>query len=285
MTLHDYSLVCATKRLIRRGAPCAGPGVRRCAACAAAQYGTLAGPPIAALAAISGRVRRRAADLLLPVSEHVARRCGLPGGPTPWEVIPNFLVDPGPIGAGVLPADLPDEPFMLYVGDLTADKGVDTLLRAHSDMKPSLPLVLIGRLLDATVPPSAAGVHAFGPLPHDTVLATWQRAAIGVAPSITPETFGLAALEAMRAGTPVVATRTGGLPEVVGDDSGILVAPGSAAELRGALERLAGDPALRERLSTGARARAERFSAAAVLPRVEAAYARAVDHRRERDAR
>ncbi len=236
------------------------------------------------LAAASGRVRRRAADRFLPVSEHVARRCGLPGGPTPWEVIPNFLVDPVPAGAGVLPAGLPDGPFMLYVGDLTADKGWtagpgafghEAVVAARPDR----------RRLDATVPPPAAGVHVLGPLPHDAVLATWQQAAIGVAPSITPETFGLAALEALRAGTPVVGTRAGGLPEVVGDDSGILVAPGSAAELRGALERLAGDTALHARLAAGARARAERFSAAAVLPRVEAAYARAVDHRRGRDAR
>lgn len=280
VSLHDYSLVCANKRLINAGSPCAGPAALKCARCAAAQYGAISGPPIAALTRLSGSWRRRAADRFLPVSEHVADRCGLRGGRTPFEVVPNFLVDPVGAAATPAPAGLPDGDFMMFAGDLTEDKGFRVLLDAHRALQPSLPLVLIGRRLDEASKREHPGVTAMGPLPHGEVLAAWNRAAIAVVPSITPETFGLAALEALRAGTPVVAARSGGLPEVVVDgESGLLVTPGDSEALRAALQRLVDDPHLRERLGRGATARAERFSASVVLPRVESAYARAIEHR------
>ncbi len=66
-----------------------------------------------------------------------------------------------------------------------------------------------------------------------------------------------AVLEAMAAGRPVVATRVGGVPEVVVDgETGLLVPPGDVPALRAALVRLAGDPALRARLGTAGRRRA-----------------------------
>lgn len=286
VSLHDYGLVCANKRLIHRGAPCGGPGPRRCLDCATDQYGTLTGPPVALLTAVSGRAQRRAADLFLPVSHEVAARCGLIGGTTPYEVIPNFLLHAPPHAAADDPrlGDLPGGEFILYVGDLTADKGVDVLLEAHAGMSTPVPLVLIGRPLDRGLARPRASVTALGSLPHRAVLAAWRRCAVGVLPSVTPETFGLSALEAMAAGAPVVASRAGGLPDLVADgESGMLVAPGDVRGLRDALERLAADPGLRGRLAAGARARARRFSAATVLPRFEAAYARALAARRSRE--
>jgi glycosyltransferase involved in cell wall biosynthesis len=120
-----------------------------------------------------------------------------------------------------------------------------------------------------------------GLLRHDALLAAWRRAAIGVVPSIWPDPFPTVALEAMAAGTAVVVSRIGGLPEAVLDgESGLLVTPGDAGELAGAFDRLIRDPALRERLGAGARVRVEAFSAPAVVPRYEAAYERALASRR-----
>ncbi len=286
VTLHDYSLICANKRLIRRGEPCGGPGPGRCVACAAGQYGPLAGPPIALLTALSGRARRRAADLFLPVSQEVARRCGLAGGSADYEVIPNFLAEAPDIAAPDDPVlrDLPDGDFILYVGDVTVDKGVGTLLAAHAEMSAPPPLVLIGRPLDPQLVHPRNSVTAIGQVPHSSVLRAWERCAVAVAPSITPETFGLAALEAMAAAAPVVASRSGGLPEIVTDgESGLLVTPGSVTELRAALERITGDDALRARLVAGAQTRSRQFSAASVVPRVEAAYERALASRSRRE--
>lgn len=278
-SLHDYSLVCANKRLVRRHAPCQGPGLARCVVCASAQYGLLAGAPVALLTRGGARAQRRAVDRFLPVSHEVAARCGLPAMGVPYEVVPNFLLDGPATANGAHPAlgALPAGDVLLYVGDLTRDKGVGTLLEAHAALPERPPLVLIGRPVDPELARARENVTVLGPLPHAAVLAAWQRCAVAVVPSITPETFGLVALEAMAAGRPVVASRAGGLPEVVTDgESGLLVAAGDPHALRDALERLLADGALRRRLGEGAARRARAFTPQAILPRVEGAYERAL---------
>ena len=88
------------------------------------------------------------------------------------------------------------------------------------------------------------------------------------------EGFGLAALEAMAAARPVIATRVGSLPEVVSDEAtGLLIAPGSAEELARALIRLAHDARLRQEMGERARNRArEEFSLEAMVERTLAVY-------------
>lgn len=95
------------------------------------------------------------------------------------------------------------------------------------------------------------------------------------------ESFGLAALEAMACGAPVVASRVGGLPEVVEHRvSGYLYAPGSIEEMAAAGIALLTDDAHHAEVVEAARRRAvERFSAAAVVPRYEAIYDRMLNGR------
>jgi len=90
------------------------------------------------------------------------------------------------------------------------------------------------------------------------------------------ESFGLAALEAMSCGAPVVASNAGGIPEVVQDGvSGYLLPVGAIEEMAQAGIRVLTDDALRKRLSTQARAIAvERFSTQSIVPRYEALYER-----------
>ena len=279
--LHDGSLVCATKRLIYDGAPCPGPEPARCRSCAADHYGRASGPAIARLVRRSSARRRAAADRLLPISAYIAQVTGLAGGGTPYEVLPNFVPDRAP-ATGTLP--LPDEPFLLCAGDQAIDKGVGVLLDAYARLEDPPPLVLLGRTVDidpATLPP---GVLALGPVPHEEVLAAWDRAMLAIVPSVLPEAFGLVALEAMRAGRPVVASRAGGLAEVVDERSGLLVPPGDPIALAGALSALLADPGRRATLGAGAAERARAFSAGAILPRLEAAYEAALQHRAHRRA-
>jgi glycosyltransferase involved in cell wall biosynthesis len=95
------------------------------------------------------------------------------------------------------------------------------------------------------------------------------------------ESFGLAALEAMSCGLPVVGSSTGGLPEVVEDgQTGFLASPGDVDAMGEAALRVLSDGPLRARLSGAARDRAVRlFRAEEVLLRWEALYARVVGAR------
>jgi len=84
----------------------------------------------------------------------------------------------------------------------------------------------------------------------------------------------VALLEAMSMGLPAVATRVGGVPEVLAENTeGLVVPPGDAVALAEALARLLGDRALRERLGQAARARVERsFASEAICSRYQALY-------------
>ncbi len=105
-------------------------------------------------------------------------------------------------------------------------------------------------------------VRFAGNVPHDHLPEIFTRAAVVVMPSAY-ETFPLVALEAMACGLPVVATRVGGLPEIIQDGTdGRLVPPGDAAALADAVEPLLADRDLAARIGTAARrAVVERFSA------------------------
>ena len=98
-----------------------------------------------------------------------------------------------------------------------------------------------------------------GPVAHERMPAALAALDVFVMPSLVPEAFGVAAVEAAASGLPVVASAVGGLPEVVQDGaSGLLVPAGDAGALAAALGQLAGDQALRERLGANGRAFAVR---------------------------
>ena len=104
-------------------------------------------------------------------------------------------------------------------------------------------------------------------------MAAWRRCSIAVAPSAWPEPFGVVVLEAMAAGRPVIASRIGGLPDMVIDgETGVLIPPDDPAALRAALERLLADRDLREQLGQAGQRRVEQFRAGAVIPRIEQVY-------------
>jgi glycosyltransferase involved in cell wall biosynthesis len=175
-------------------------------------------------------------------------------------VIPNGVQIPEQVGPPVEP------PEVLYVGRLSPEKNVDTLIEALGDL--NLVVAGDGPLRDL-VP------NALGAVPHAEVGRLLERASVVVAPS-EREGFGLAAAEAMAFGRPVVAAAGGGLLELVSDgETGLLVPPRDAEALRAAVERLLADAELRERLGQAARARArERFGWDAVIERTLDVYRR-----------
>jgi glycosyltransferase involved in cell wall biosynthesis len=281
LSLHDYSLVCATKRFFYRGGVCAGPGPRKCLAHAVEHYGAAKGTMIAAGVGVSAPWLRRRVDMFLPVSAAVRDLSGVAG--ERHRIVPNFIgeLPPAPPTGDPRLGALPEEPFLMYFGDVAEDKGVRLLVDAYAGLDSPPPLVLIGRPIDAM--PRLPGVHALGPLPHALAIEALRRSLFAVAPSLLPESFGIVALEAAAAGKPAIASDVGGLSDIVADgETGLLVPPGDADALKAALRRLCDDAALRERMGEAARARAELFSPDAIVPRFEAAYREALQARSDR---
>jgi N-acetyl-alpha-D-glucosaminyl L-malate synthase BshA len=114
------------------------------------------------------------------------------------------------------------------------------------------------------------------------VVETIQQARVFLLPSET-ESFGLAALEALSCGVPVVASRVGGLPEVVEEgESGFLVPVGDIDAMARAAVRLLEDDTLHARMSGSARTRAvERFRLLPMVDRYEAFYRRVLTRARD----
>jgi glycosyltransferase involved in cell wall biosynthesis len=123
-----------------------------------------------------------------------------------------------------------------------------------------------GEDLTPVLPP---GVVVHTDVPHDEVLAAWRHATVGLVPSVWPEPFGLVAVEAMAAGVPVIASRVGGLPEVVTDGvTGLLVEPGDAASLADAIDGLLRNPDERALLGRAGMKDVDRFDAVSALAHV-----------------
>ena len=172
-----------------------------------------------------------------------------------------------------LTAQLPPGEFLLFVGDLRPMKGLDVLLDAYAGLAGPPPLVLIGKTWPDTPAVLPPGVVVHDRSPNAAVIEAWRAATIAVVPSVWAEPFGIVVIEAMGGGCAVVASRVGGIPEIVEDGvSGVLVPPGDATALRDALASLIGDPARRGALGAAARERARAFTAAAVTPRLVEVY-------------
>jgi glycosyltransferase involved in cell wall biosynthesis len=228
---------------------------------------------------------RRAVDVFLPVSTAVRDRCGLGEGEL-HRVVPNFIGElPSPVDDDPRLDALPAEPFILYFGDVTIDKGGGQLIEAYKALDDPPPLVLIGRcyLKEAEGTP---GVLTMGRMPHRLAIEALRRSLFTVVPSLLPETFGLVALETAAAGKPIVASRIGGLTDVVAEgETGLLVTPGSREELAAAMRRLIGDGELRGRMGDAARERVKQFGPDAVVPLFEDAYELALAARRGKATR
>ena len=283
LSMHDYGLVCATKRFLNRGSDCTGPHTGKCIRCAGDYYGRLKGAGVALGTRLAEPRLRRRVDVFLPVSTAVRDRCGIEG--ELHRVVPNFIRElPPPVEGDPRLAGLPAEPFILYVGDVTIDKGGGQLVEAYKALEDPPPLVLIGRCYLKELE-GVPGVLPLGRMPHALAIEALRRSLFTVIPSLLPETFGLAALEAAATGKPVIASRIGGLTDVVVDgETGLLVLPGSRDELAAAMRRLLDEEELRAKMGEAARRRAEEFRPEAVVPRFEEAYELALAARRRSPA-
>lgn len=281
MTLHDYSHICVTKRMMELGQKrCPGPAPKRCLPCAAAHYGTANGSVTLAANAWSARRRAKRVAEVAAVSSAVADAVAIP--PKHWlhsasldaRVIPNFI--PDEIIVDEIPATKDDAP-LLFVGDLSPDKGVQTLLDAYEMLESPPALVLAGRTATPDAWRFPSGAHWAGQLPHEDVVELFRTARVVVVPSVWADPCPTVVLEAMAAGRPVVAAASGGILDMVVDGStGLLVPPGDAPALAQALAAVLSDPDKARAFGVAGRDRARQFTVSSVVERLEQMYRDAI---------
>jgi glycosyltransferase involved in cell wall biosynthesis len=201
----------------------------------------------------------RGVDRVLAPSRYFAQAVGPDVGRVPVHVLPNG------IDRIADPAEPVDDRHLVYVGRLEKVKGVHVLLDAYRRMLTEMPdarLTVVGdgrerAGLEAGARDlvEAGGLRFTGWCSAAEVSGYLTAASAVVLPSLWPENFPTVALEALQLGRPLVGSRVGGIPELIGQDNGALVPPGDPAALAGELTRLLGD---RELLAKMGRASAER---------------------------
>ena len=179
-----------------------------------------------------------------------------------------------------------DRPVLLWVGRLEKLKGVDVLIDAVAQLDdPRVLLLLVGGdegaaglRAELEAQAAAAGlagcVRFTGPVAHEQLPAYYGAADVCVVPSYY-ESFGLVAVEALASGTPVVASRVGGLVSTVTDGvNGYLIPWRCPEPFAEKLEVLLRNPELRANFGRAARRSAERFRWSAIAAEMEALYER-----------
>lgn len=180
------------------------------------------------------------------------------------------------------------EPTMLYVGRIDPVKGIDFLLDGFARLNerwtgPVAPRLLLvggempngelgpdlGRLREVAAARGVAEQITFcGPQPHEALPTYYAATDLTVVPS-RYESFGLVAVESMACGTPVVASRAGGLAYTIEDgQNGFLVPYGDAEALAATLDRALSDATLRDRLRHGALATAAQYDWERITDRI-----------------
>jgi len=192
-----------------------------------------------------------------------------------------------------------EEPVILFCGRVDPIKGIETLVEAVALLsdRHAIPatVVFIGGDLDETGQPAgpltevvrqteALGIREqfrfIGSQPQNLLPVLYSAADLVAVPS-RYESFGLVAVEALASGTPVVASRVGGLKFTVDEDfSGLLVPWGDAPAFADAFARILGDPLYRAQLAAQARPSVERFSWPSVAASIAHVYARLADGHR-----
>ena len=234
----------------------------------------------------------RAAGAVLVLTDRLAERLVGTGIPASRVRVVPIGIDPGNGRRLPRPASMDEGRWIVYAGRLVREKGVRELLEAFGKLSvEGAGLMIVGDGRDRAALEIAAGllgtdrrVRFVGAVPQPDVRPYLEHADVVVLPSWYEER-GRVLLEAMAAGTPVVASRTGGIPATVCDGkNGLLVPPRDAGALATAIDRVLGDDDLAASMGAAGRATASEHGidglVAATLATYEAVLDRASEPRR-----
>ena len=175
----------------------------------------------------------------------------------------------------------PEAKILLYVGRLAPEKDIERL-KATLSATPDTCLAIVGKgPIQRDLERKFAGTRTVftGLLTGENLAAAYASADLFVFPSTT-ETLGMAMIEALASGLPVIAARTGAIYEVVSEcENGLLYEPGSDEELVAAVRRLLDDDSMRRSFGVRARTAAEERNWKASTATLRGYYEEALDHR------
>lgn len=249
-TAHDHWLVCPTHILWRYNRELCDR--RECVKCQISHRR----PP--QLWRSTGFLDRQAGhiDAFIALSQASADNHRRFGFKPEMRVLPTFLPDESQTEAAAPAQSFSRKPYALFVGRLEIIKGLQDLIPLFRDNPPA-DLVIVGdgeygRVLRELARGSPT-IHFLGRMPPERLTALYANCVAALLPSVCYEVFPLVALEAFRAGAPIVARELGPFPEIIERSNGGLVFK-TPAEASAAIARLAADPDLRRRLGAAGRA-------------------------------
>lgn len=177
--------------------------------------------------------------------------------------------------------------YFLYIGRLSKEKGLDTLVRAVQKSKVNLKIAGTGPdeqlLKDYVLKHGMYNVEFMGFVTGNQKRNLIEKSLSTLIPSEWFENFPISAVESMAMGTPVIASRIGGLPEVVEDGkTGLLFEPGNVDDLAGKLSKIWHNPELAQEMGAQAKVHAQnRFSPEAHYQNLMAIYNEAIDRHQD----
>jgi glycosyltransferase involved in cell wall biosynthesis len=309
VAMREYAHTCALRTMLQDGKqPCSGPATEKCLRCSTTFFGKPKGVVAFAGVRLGKWILRHKVRGVHNISTYMQQiawrdlfgdstgalqdaqvRLGQGNRVVVDAIVPSFRdaardaaeannTAPLDARAAEILRQLPNEPFIFFVGALRKVKGLEPLLKAHSQLRNAPPLVLAGVPSTDTPKTFPESVKVLTNVPNAVVMKIWERALFGVAPSIWPEPFGNVVHEAMSKGNPVIGTTPGGHTDMILDgETGFLVPPGDADALAAAMQKLIDSSELRARMGAAARARARLFTSDVTVPKFEQLFYDAID--------
>jgi len=232
-TLHNYRLVCPSGQFLRAGRVCedclgrtfSWPSVAH--ACYRGERGATA--VIASMSAfhwVRGTWTNQV-DRYIALSTFARDRFIAGGLPADSLVVkPNFT------STSANTVTMPRQLRALYVGRLSAEKGINTLLQAWNELETPIDIIGTGPLMESVQRANLPSVHVKGHVDSDEVAKAMAIACFLVIPSVWYEGFPMVIVEALAAGLPIIASKLGAMAEIVEDGvTGLHFEAGNASDL------------------------------------------------------
>ncbi len=240
-TLHDYKLLCPSYACLNNGLPCEKCFrdkkwviKDRC------MKGSLTASFIAYLEAVKWNRKKleKYTDSFICPSRFMADKMASGGFDRKNLQVINNFIDPVKMETFSLMDDLKKEDYYVYVGRLSVEKGIETLLKVASELPYNIKVLGSGPLHDKLVKEyqEFANIEFLGHCNSEDVCKLLSKAKFSVMPSECYENNPLSIIESLCIGTPVVGADTGGIPELIDNFNGITFTSGSEKDMHRAID-------------------------------------------------